>query len=428
MSADLLQDFMHGRVAIFAGAGVSTESRNVLKFTFFEDVASEIDKLSSSLSFPQLMEEYCQLPNGRIKLIEKIKHRFSHIRSFPELERVATQFHRELATFYPQTTIVTTNWDTYFEEYCDATPFVTDEDLAFWNNSGRKVLKIHGTINNYGSIIATTSDYKKCESKLEKGILGGILKTTLATQTIVFVGYSLSDFDFINIYNFVKKQMKGLHKQAYIVTPFDKDKTKFEEMGLIPITTDGTYFISQIKQHAINHGNLVSDRIYEDASLLLNLLYEEHENLYDNISCFEHPQVIYTSSYQDGMMHALERAIQLRSSGEYSHRCKVRGAIDPYLKIQKEKLKNKAYEDVAYIEGYINALTFLLFDDEEREEIIPPLYFAFGIKENLMSFEDFEEFLPLLREKHKASYNRASKTVKALKSTGGIVFHHPPWL
>jgi hypothetical protein len=374
------------------------------------------------------MGKYCQLPNGRIKLLEKIKHRFKHIRSFPELERVATKFHRELATFFPQKTIVTTNWDTYFEEYCDATPFVTDEDLAFWNNSERRVLKIHGTINNYGSIIATTSDYKKCESDLEKGILGGILKTILATQTIVFVGYSLSDIDFINIYNFVKEQMKGLHKQAYIVTPFYYDKNKFKKMGLIPIITDGTYFISQIKKHAIHEGVLVSDKIYEDASFLLELLIEEHEKMYDQISCFEHPQVIYASSYQDGMMHALERTIQLRTSGEYSHRCNVRGVIDPYQEIQKEKLKNKAYEDVAYIEGYINALTFLLFDDDERGEIIPPLYFAFGIKDDLMIFEDFEKYLPLLPEKHKASYKRASKSIKALKSTGGIEFHHPPWL
>ena len=257
VSHDLFQDFMHGNVALFAGSGISTESRNVLKFTFYEDIAAEIDKLNSSLSFPEIMEEYCQLPNGRIKLLEKIKHRFSHIRSFPELERVATKFHRELATFFPQKTIVTTNWDIYFEEYCDATPFVTDEDLAFWNNSGTRVLKIHGTINNYGSIVATTSDYKKCESDLEKGILGGILKTILATQTIVFVGYSLSDFDFINIYNFVKDQMKGLHKQAYIVTPFDHDNDKFKKMGLTPIITDGTYFISQIKQHAINEGVIV---------------------------------------------------------------------------------------------------------------------------------------------------------------------------
>jgi hypothetical protein len=69
MSHDLLQDFMHGKVAIFAGSGISTESRNVLEFTFYEDIAAEIDKLNSYLSFPELMEKYCQLPNGRIKLL-----------------------------------------------------------------------------------------------------------------------------------------------------------------------------------------------------------------------------------------------------------------------------------------------------------------------------------------------------------------------
>ena len=73
-------------------------------------------------------------------------------------------------------------------------------------------------------------------------------------------------------------------------------------------------------------------------------------------------------------------------------------------------------------------IRFLLFDDEERETTIPPLYFAFGIKNYLVTFEDYEECLPLLPEKHKASYKQASKRVKALKSTDRIEFHHPPWL
>lgn len=428
MPPDLLNDFLTGKIALFAGSGISTENRKVLKFTFYEDIACEIGKLDSSLSFPDLMEEYCRLPNGRYKLLEKIRGRFQHIKSFPELERVATRFHKELATFFPQKTIVTTNWDTYFEEYCDATPFVTDEDLTFWNSSERKVLKVHGSITNYGSIVATSTDYKNCSKALEKGIVGSILKTILATQTIVFIGYSLSDNDFINIYNFVLKQMKGLHKQAYIITPFGNEREKFEKMGIIPIITDGTYFINQIKQHAINEGTLLSDNIYPDASFILEKVYYEHHKIHKNLSCFDHPQIIYASFYQDGMIHALERAIQLRSSGEYSNWCNIRNVIGSYLRSQKEKLKDKIYEDVAYIKGYINSLMFLLLDDEERQSEHPPMYFAFGINYDLMTFEDFQKVLHTLPEKHKTSYKQAFKRVKSLETKDNIEFHHPPWL
>jgi hypothetical protein len=425
---ELVNDFTRGDVAIFAGSGISTESRNVLKFTFYDEIAGELNKKSSSLSFPDLMEEYCKLPNGRYKLLEKIRERFRHINSFPELEIRSSRFHQELATLYPIQTIVTTNWDTYFEDYCDSTPFVTDSDLAFWNSSRRRVLKIHGSINNYGSIVATKSDYKKSKRSLTSGIMGSVLKTILATQTVVFMGYSLSDSDFNNIYDFVLKQMKGLHKQAYIVTPFKEDDDILKKKNLKPIITDGTYFINQMKLHAINQGMLVSDDIYSHASSLLLLLKKEHSKLHEKYDCFKHPQMIYTTSYQDGMMHALERALQLRKSGEYSHSCNIASVIDPYLEIQKDKRKNKNYEDVAYIEGYINSLTYILLRAEDNNHMIPPLYFAFGVNHDLMNHDDFKKVLHKLPEKHKASYKVAVRSINKLLTTKGIRFHHPPWL
>ncbi|SPE28834.1 conserved hypothetical protein [Acidobacteriia bacterium SbA2] len=189
MPGDLLTDFLQGKVSIIAGAGISTESKAVLKETFYEDVADELNLRESSLAFPELMEKYCGQPNGRFKLLKKIRERFEHIDSFPELNWSATSFHRELGTFFPIRNIVTTNWDNYFEEHCKATPFITDPDLAFWDAADRRVLKLHGSITNLGSVVATTLDYEQCQKRLDTGILGAVLKTILATQTIVFVGY-----------------------------------------------------------------------------------------------------------------------------------------------------------------------------------------------------------------------------------------------
>jgi hypothetical protein len=258
MPKDLLSDVLAGKATVFAGAGISTESRAVLKHTFYESIADELKVEPSSSTFPELMEKYCGQANGRFKLLNEIKRRFDHIRSFPELNRSATRFHRELGTLFRIRNIVTTNWDTYFEDYCRATPFTTDPDLAFWDAADRRVLKIHGSIANFGSIVATTSDYKKCQQRLRVGVLGGLLKTILATQTVIFVGYSLSDFDFVAIYEFVKSQMGALQKQAYVVTPDAEEAKKFKGAGLIPITTDGTFFIEQIKKHAVANKSVLA--------------------------------------------------------------------------------------------------------------------------------------------------------------------------
>jgi hypothetical protein len=421
-------ELLNGSVTVFTGAGISTEARSVLKSTFHESVAAEMGYADTSPTFPELMEEYCRQPNGRFKLLKKIKDRFDHIESFPELTRSTTSFHRELGTFFPIRNIITTNWDTYFEQFCKATPFVTDPDLAFWEVADRRVLKIHGSVANYGSIVATTNDYEKCQERLSYGLIGGLLKTILATQTVIFIGYSFSDSDFSAIYKFVKEQMNSLHKQAYVVTPFAEECEKFRTAGFIPIQTDGTFFFTQVKAHAVIQGVMLHDEIYDAASELLELVLMEHGLLHETIKVSDYPEVIFAASYQDGMMHALERAIEMRGTGQYSHHCRSTGAIRAYLTLQKEKLKQGLYEDVAYIEGYINALMYLLMSKNERDAVQVPIYFMFGVKDNIYDFTEFSAQLQLKSNAHKTAHKRALRYLKSLSDPDSVEFHHPPWL
>lgn len=431
LSRDLLSKILSGRVALFAGAGISTESRNVFKHTFYETVANELQVDATGVSFPEMMDKMCQEPDGRYKMIGLLKERFDTIESFPELYRGATRFHHKQGALRTIDTIITTNWDTYFEDVCKATPFVTDADLAFWDDADRRVLKIHGSIRSYGSLVATSDDYKKCQKKLKSGIIGSVLKSMLATKTVLFIGYSMNDSDFQYIFNFVKQQMEGLHKQAYIVTPYSDDAEKFKEMGLIPIVTSGEFFIDQIKEHATSTGALLPDLIYHAAHQLLDTVIYEHQTMHDAIKCTEHPQVIFASCYQDGMIHALERMLQQQGSGEYSDPCRAKRLISAYTAIQKEKHKKKNYYDVAYIEGYINAILYVLFTVDEAEEdceVFPPLYFAFGHKEDVFELDEFCRILPELPAKHRTSYKKALSMVSRLAEGADIVFHHPPWL
>lgn len=428
LSEDLLTDFLSGNVTIFAGAGISTESKRVLKRTFYESIADELGLDTSTLTFLQLMDKYCEQPNGRLKLLMAIKERFKHIDSFPELSGTATKFHEELATFFQVKNIVTTNWDTYFERYCNATPFVADPDLAFWDAASRRVLKIHGSIANFGSIVATTADYEKCKSRLDIGLLGGLLKTMLATQTVVFIGYSLSDPDFLSIYEFVRERMNSLHKQAYAVTPFKEQTKELERAGLIPIITDGTYFLKQIKKHAVNKRAMLDDGLYEAASDLLDRVNREHYRLHCKVKVKDHPELIYAASYQDGMVHALGRAVNMRCTGEYSNGPRSHRVMHAYLQRRQQKLRARNYEDVAYIDGYVNALTFLLFDRKDRKWLKPPLYYMFGSKSPIWSLTDFFRRLKRSPNAHRASSMSARRKVSKLAHAEALEFHHPPWL
>ena len=96
MPSDIMEASKKGKLALFCGAGISTENKNVLPESFYMTIQNELDNTDTSMSFSETMQKYCDLPNGRRKLMKKIRERFQYIHSFPELEERATMFHREL--------------------------------------------------------------------------------------------------------------------------------------------------------------------------------------------------------------------------------------------------------------------------------------------------------------------------------------------
>jgi len=159
-----------GRLVVFAGAGVSTESRVVLQRTLYQEIARELGRPDDGLSFPELMGAFAEARGRRI-LLQRIVRRLEYVDAFPELSRAATRIHRKLASLFYVRDIVTTNWDPYFEQETGAIPLVTGEDYALWDLPRRKVFKIHGSILNLGSIVATTRDYERCYRALSRNIL-----------------------------------------------------------------------------------------------------------------------------------------------------------------------------------------------------------------------------------------------------------------
>lgn len=425
----LLDDFLSGQVVIFAGSGISTESRNVLPVTFCEWIAGDLDIDMKVFSFSEVMEEYCKQPNGRIKLLNEIRSRFFNIRSFPELYYNATQFHRELATLPYIKTIITTNWDTYFEDECAAVPFIYPEDLAFWETNERRVLKIHGSIDNYGSIVATKIDYNKCLRKLRQGTLGGVLKTILATKTVVYIGYSFSDEDFQQIHKFVNNEMKGMSRQAYLVTLDTENIEKYHKLNLIPIITDGTYFINKIKEHAVSKEEKLPDLLYGYAKTMLKLFRIEQNVLHEEYNCSENPEIIYCAFYQDGAMHAYERILALRNTSRYSCDCEYLRTFKLYKEIRKEKVASKSYQDVAYIDGYLHAhlqLYSFLKEPDGTPEL--PRYYAYGYRGDLLTMSDYKKVFKKIPKFHKSAYNLAQKIVSRSNKGGTFVMHHPAYL
>lgn len=423
---EIVEAAIKGELVLFCGAGISTEGKNVLPFSFYSSIQEELGVEDNSISFSSLMQQYCNQPNGRKKLLKKIRERFQYIHSFAELERQATQFHRELAEIHPIHTIITTNWDTYFEQYCGAVPITIPEDFAFWDERSRFVLKIHGSIDNLSSVIATSEDYEKCYKQLQNGIIGATLKNILATKTVVFIGFSFGDEDFAQIMEYLRNEMGELYPHIYMVTLDDALQERLNYRNCTAIITSGTYFLHQLKNVLIE-----KEAIRNCAVLpLIESALEAMEVLHGKISeldLSEFPCAIYTLAYQDGVIHAWERFLQNYNTGEYNCPDYIGRVGRSYEKMTADFYKAGNYWDMSYYEGYTNGVILIGVCDMEPEAIRDfPFLFLPNAKEDLSSFEVY------MKELKRVSTSRGKYVSYVKKSTGGIiekgmVVHHPPY-
>lgn len=420
--AKLIDEALNGQVVVFAGAGISTENSLVFPYTFYDEIVHALSLgPEATLTFPEAMDHF-ERQHGRPELVQRIRRRLDYVDAFPQLRSSATEFHRELSTLFPITEIVTTNWDTYFESDCGAIPIVTPDDYGFWNLPGRKVFKIHGSISNVGSLVATAGDYEECYESLRTGLIGSSLKHMLATKTIIFFGYSFRDPDFNTIYELLRAELGRMIPRAFIVTlDPDFDASRFE--GASIVYTGGAYFLERFKAELSKTHHFLPDERFEGVFDLLDEVLEEHSSFLDEFPLNEYPTALYVAAYQDGLIDALERIIARRHTGEYSHVCDLKSKLRSYDDMTRRFRRERRYDDVAYAEGYSNGLLYLILPDSDREHI--PFGHFFGVKDSVER-DDLREILAQGPSLHRAAYARAERMTRDLPD--GFVLDHTPFL
>lgn len=423
----VIKAVIDGKVVIFAGAGISTENRTAFPSTFYTEICKELDiEPEAGPSFPALMSRFCERPNGRAELLRKIKQRFDYADAFPAVRRFATRFHDELATISQFDTIITTNWDDYFERECGATPYVTPEDYAFWDLPGRKVFKIHGSINNLGSIVATTEDYKRCYRSLQRGVLGSTLKTLLATKTVIYIGYSFSDEDIVRIHELLTAEMKGIRPHAYFVTPHGKMSAKLAKANITTIQTDGAFFLSKIKEDLVAKDLLLADDRFAGVRQALQKARKVQGDLTDQFDVHQYPLLLLSVHYLDGLIHGLERILRRYAFGDYTP-ARIRKLIHSYQHVQDDHHAAGSYSDSAYADGYQSSLLWLRADDRLRQHL--PFYRVYTSHSSLTTLRAYKVALraECKTRKHPVRYCKGvAKTMEG--APRDLFLYHEPFL
>ena len=81
----------------------------------------------------------------------------------------------------------------------------------------------------------------------------------LATKTIVYVGYSFSDYDFLSVHRYISRELRQIAPVAYIVSLDRTAENRFKALGLTPIFTDAAHFVEVLKKHLEADGHSLPD-------------------------------------------------------------------------------------------------------------------------------------------------------------------------
>jgi len=299
------------------------------------------------------MQFFCDHVDGgrHNRLITEAISRIEHFCAQSEEKRLAMSFSEPTAGIPYLNRFVTTNWDPFLERALGVlVPMVQDRDLAFWDDTKRQVLKIHGCITRPYSLVATQSDYDACMK--QNPLIFNKLKDLMATKTFLFVGYSMRDPDFQEVWKGITATLGHFTKLAYAV---DIDATPdavsfWKERGIELVKTSDILFVGALRARLEKEDLIPSEKLLGFMRRAQGQVTSTHVNMGQGS-----PGELASAMYQDGLLHALDDVLTSTALG-----VKVKENFESDLSEAKQNLEHVRREDIpmeiAYWTGRVEVL------------------------------------------------------------------------
>lgn len=237
-----LEDLVAGKTLPIIGAGFSKNA--------------DIPKNKSMLGWDELGKEFANDIEdykyfNPIDAISAYGHEFSRTKLIEKLTNLLNvdsvkpgKTHQAFCSL-PFDIVCTTNFEFLLEDgyklvnkYCR--PIIEEDQLSISSTSDNlRLLKLHGDLHHPNRLIATEEDYDSFLSKYP--MLSTFLANLLISRTPFFIGYSLDDNDFRQIWQLIKDRLGSLKRQGYVikVNCSSHEKARFERRGVKVINIKG---------------------------------------------------------------------------------------------------------------------------------------------------------------------------------------------
>lgn len=205
-------------LTFFVGAGVSALSNAPTWRALIDAICHEMGiapkQSYSADDYPQIPQMfYYSIGQNNNKYYDFIGENLSPFSLVPNV------VHKELISLNPSS-FITTNFDELLEDatiqYCQSYKSVACDNEVPGINGDRFILKVHGDIR-HKNIVFKEEDYLNYSENFK--LIETLLKSIFSTNTVVFIGYGINDYNIKLILNWTKTLLKdNFNKPIFIYT------------------------------------------------------------------------------------------------------------------------------------------------------------------------------------------------------------------
>lgn len=237
-----LEDLVTNRVIPFVGAGFSKNADIPpgKSMPDWEQLGKKIADLIPGYHYTGALDAISAFAHeySRSKLVEKLA-------DYLNVDSVRPgQTHKAFCEL-PFEIVTTTNFEFLLEKgydlvskYCR--PIVGEDQLSVSQPSyGNSLLKLHGDLHHPNRLVVTEEDYDGFIH--QNPMFATFLANLLITRTALFLGYSLDDSDFRQLWQLIKDRLGVLRRQAYALSVdcSTHETARYERRGIKVINLPG---------------------------------------------------------------------------------------------------------------------------------------------------------------------------------------------
>jgi hypothetical protein len=215
---NLIDQIRKGEIIFWIGSGFSKTSGFLLGSELVERIKkkvndSEISFFKNKNSLDDVSEEFIILYT-RKKLVDILVEEYGKP---PE----TLQYQKQIEKIPQITKIITTNYDTCFENvYGDKLcKIVSDTDLVKCSKIDKvNLYKIHGDVQNPQKIIISKSDYANFYKKQSESLVWNEIRSLITKSSILFIGYSFEDINVKLIFEDILERLGNTHHDFFLIS------------------------------------------------------------------------------------------------------------------------------------------------------------------------------------------------------------------